>query len=231
LIIDSYFIYSSIMMETNNTYKVSNRSLVSPKDSVKERILEHSRSRFFEAGFTKVTMDELSTELGISKKTMYNIFPGKDNLLDQVIEWQLIEMKGQIFEILHAQTDFITRIADMWTAIGRFACRISKQFMDDIRKQRPDLWKRIDESRQKILLDSISGMIEEGRRLGLIRNDIHKDVVILMYVNAIQGVVNPTVLSQYSFSAEEAFRTILLVYLGGIMTDKARTQFIQHIAK
>jgi AcrR family transcriptional regulator len=219
------------MLETIKTNKVSIRSSAASNQETKERILEHSRNRFFEAGFSKVTMDELSAELGISKKTMYHHFSGKESLLDQVIEWQMIEMKGQIHAILHAPTDFITRLAELWTAIGRFACRIGKQFMDDIRRQRPDLWKRIDEHRQKVLLNSISGMIEEGRTLGVIRSDIHKDVVILMYLNAVQGVVNPTVLSQYSFSAEEAFRTILLVYLGGIMTDKARAQFIQQIAK
>jgi AcrR family transcriptional regulator len=219
------------MTETKNTSKVSKSKSTFLNDMVRERILEHSRNRFFETGFTKVTMDELSGELGISKKTMYHYFRGKDMLLDQVIEWQLIEMQGKIREILHAPTDFISRLADMWTAIGRFACRISKQFMDDIRRQRPDLWKRIEEVRKKVMLDTISGMIEEGRRLGLIRTDVQKDVVVLMYLNAIQGVINPSVLSQYSFSAEEAFHTVLLVYLSGILTDKARAQFIKRIPK
>lgn len=217
-------------METVKTYKVLSEGKRVPGDSVKERILEHARDRFFTAGFSKVTMDELSAELGISKKTMYHYFPGKDRLLDQVIEWQLIEMRSRIQSILHAPSDFITRLAEMWGAIGRFACRISRQFMTDIHRQRPDLWKKIEASRREILLETCSGMIDEGRSLGVVRNDLQKDVVILMYLTAIQGVVNPDVLSQYSFSAEEAFRTILLVYLGGIMTEKARTQFIHQIA-
>ncbi len=44
---------------------------------VQNRILEVAGSQFFSLGFTKVTMDEIAHELGLSKRTLYQYFPGK----------------------------------------------------------------------------------------------------------------------------------------------------------
>ncbi|HUL43524.1 MAG TPA: TetR/AcrR family transcriptional regulator [Bacteroidota bacterium] len=194
-------------------------------DTLRERIIEHARGRFFSSGFSKVTMDELSQELGISKKTMYQQFPSKDDLLDQTIEWQIIEMTGSIRQIFESSDDFITKLSAMWDAFGHMACRINKAFLDDVRRHRPDLWKRIEEVRKKNIIENFALMIDEGISRGLIRQDVNKEVVILMYLSSIQGVVNPESLAQYSFSTEDALKTIFRVCLDGILTDKARELF------
>jgi AcrR family transcriptional regulator len=199
--------------------------------SIKQRIIEQARDRFFSSGFSKVTMDELATELGISKKTMYQYFPSKDELIDQVITWQVTETAGVINGILNSSDDFIKKLYAMWVAIGRMASRISKNVLDDMRRHRPDLWKRIGEMRQKVLLENITRMIDEGIERGLVRVDVNKQVVILMYLSSVQGVVNPDVLMEQSFSSEEALKTILRVYLDGILTEKARVQFHKQISE
>src|SRR5690242_15138189 len=114
-------------------------------EDLNKRIEEHARERFFQSGFSKVTMEELSQELGISKKTMYQRFRGKDELLDAIMERQIAEVGGRVREILAAPEDFITKLANLWTTIGRLVCRISKQFQEDMRRYRPDLWTRIEE--------------------------------------------------------------------------------------
>jgi len=201
-------------------------------DSLRERIIEHARGRFFSSGFSKVTMDELSQELGISKKTMYQQFPSKDDLLDHAIEWQIIEITGSLKRIFDSSDDFISKLSAMWDTFGHMACRVNRTFLDDVRRHRPELWKRIEEVRTKNINTHFAKMIDQGMALGLIRPDINKEVVILMYLSSIQGVVNPETLAEYSFSTEEALKTIFRVYLDGILTDKARelfhTKILQH---
>ena len=195
-----------------------------------QRIIEHSRDRFFASGFSKVTMDELAAELGISKKTMYQFFPSKDDLIDRVIALQMAEMTGMINAVSKNSEDFIDKLYATWLVIGRLACRISKYILSDMRRYRPDLWKRIEDMRRKVIFDNFSRLIDEGIERGLVRTDINKQVVVLMYLSSIQGVVNPDVLAENSFSAEEALKTILSVYLDGILTDTARRQFHQQIS-
>jgi AcrR family transcriptional regulator len=170
-------------------------------------------------------MDELSHELGISKKTLYQCFPSKDALLDAVMERQFADLGAQVRQIQHSPEDFIERLFRLWTTMGKMACRISRQFQDDLRRHRPDLWERVEEARRTILQEHFSTMIEEGVRRGLVRDDLNKEILVLMYLSSVEGVVNPDVLLDNAFSTEEALTTILRVYLDGILTEKARKQF------
>ena len=52
---------------------------------VQNRILEVAGSQFFSLGFTKVTMDEIAHEMGMSKRTLYQYFPGKKALLRKAL--------------------------------------------------------------------------------------------------------------------------------------------------
>jgi AcrR family transcriptional regulator len=196
---------------------------------VRERIVGQAREKFLAQGFSKVTMDELVQELGISKKTLYQHFTSKDDLLDAVIEWQILRFSTEMHAIIGTQDDFISKIYTLYSTIGRMICKISKQFQDDIRRLRPDLWKKIEEFRSKLIYGGFSGILDEGIRLGFVRNDLNRDIILLMYTTAIQGIVNPEVLVRSSFSGEEAFLTILRVYFDGILTDPARDLFHRKI--
>jgi AcrR family transcriptional regulator len=196
---------------------------------VRERIVEQAREKFFANGFSKVTMDELVQELGISKKTLYQYFPSKDDLVNAVIEWQIIRFSTEIHRIVDTPGDFIEKIYTMYSTIGRMICKISKQFQDDIRRLRPDLWNKIDAVRSKLIYGGFSGMLDEGIRLGMVRGDLNRDIILLMYTTAIQGIVNPEVLVRSSFSGEEAFLTILRVFFDGILTGPARELFHKKI--
>ena len=180
-------------------------------------------------GFSKVTMDELVDQLGISKKTMYQYFRSKDELIEAVIEWQFIHVGARLKEIMNSSMDFVDKLYSLWTMIGEVLSRFSKQFQDDLRRFRHDLWRRIEKIRRENILTNFTKLVDEGMNLGLIRTDVNKEVLLHIYLSTVQGVINPEVLVQHSFSAEEAFKTILRVLLDGILTDSARQKFRKRI--
>lgn len=194
-------------------------------NNVRERIIEAGRDRFYAMGFSKVTMDELVGELGISKKTMYKYFSSKDDLIDAITEWQMIRAVGKVKEIVDSRIDFIEKMHNLWAFIGETYSRMSKQYHDDMRRFRPDLWQRIEEFRRTHLIENAGKLIEEGIKRGVFRKDVNKEILVLLYVSAIQGVMNPEILVQHSFSAEEAFKTILRVIFDGILTDQVREEY------
>lgn len=194
-------------------------------DNVRQRIIEASRDRFYAMGFSKVTMDELVGELGISKKTMYKYFSSKDHLIDAITEWQMIRALGKVKAIVDPPIDFIEKMHNLWAFIGETYSRMSKQYHDDMRRFRPDLWRRIEEFRRKHLIENAAKLIEEGIKRGVFRKDVNKEILVLLYVSAIQGVMHPEILVEHSFSAEEAFKTVLRVMFDGILTDQAREEY------
>lgn len=196
-----------------------------PNENIKERIISSAQERFFALGFSKVTMDELVSQLGISKKTMYKFFASKDELVQAITEWQMIHVASKVKEIVNSPTDFIEKMHNLWTFMGEMYSRMSKQYHDDMRRFRPDLWKRIEEFRHENLIENATKLIDEGIKLGVFRADVNKEILVLMYVSAVHGIINPDVLISHPFSAEEAFKTILRVIFDGILTDQARQYY------
>jgi len=203
--------------------------MIETEQPVKARILHAALNRFLSMGFSKVTMDEVADELGISKKTMYQHFRTKDELVEAVVEWHIAIVGGRLREIMESADDFITKLYRLWKTIGDVVSRFCRQMQEDLRRHRPDLWQRIEEGRRQILSANFGLLYDEGSRLGIIKEDLNKEIVLLVYLSAVQGVINPEVLVRNSFSAADAFQTIVRVMFNGILTEPARKQFHQRI--
>ncbi len=191
----------------------------------RQRIIEAARTLFMARGFTRVTMDELAVELKISKKTLYRHFSGKDELLEAAIEWQILHIKRQIAEICAAPSDFIERLERLCSFIITTLARASQGFLEDLRRSRPDLWKRMTDFRRAQIEGEFARLVREGRRLGLVRADVNIPLFIQIYVAAVQGVINPGTLSRHGFTPDEAYRGIVSVMFEGILSDEAKPHF------
>jgi hypothetical protein len=68
-------------------------------------------------------------------------------------------------------------------------------------------------------------MIQEAKQEGIFRDDVNEQVVMMMFINSVQSIVNPEVLSRNSFSPREALYTIFHVIFEGSLTEEARKEF------
>jgi hypothetical protein len=196
---------------------------------VKERILEAARERFYQFGFTKVTTDEIASDIGISKKTLYKHFPSKDHLLQEVIQSMLQECDCTLNAILsNEQLDFVEKLKQIMLHIGMQYAKINPACMEDLRKNVPQVWKTIDEYRHKKILTDFTRLCEEGVKNGVFRSDINYQIVVLMYANVIQKMINPEMLSQLPFSASQVFEVIVKVIFEGTLAEKARPKYFEN---
>ncbi|MBI2427852.1 MAG: TetR/AcrR family transcriptional regulator [Ignavibacteriales bacterium] len=194
----------------------------------KERIIGHAEERFLSSGFNKVTLDELSSELGISKKTMYKFFPSKEDLVRTMMRMVMKKVERNVTAITESEKPVIHKLAELMLFVGKLAGRISRAFQLDIQRFTPTLWKEVDKFRNEMILSRVALMIKEAKRQGKFRNDVNDEVVIMMFLNSVQTIVNPEVLSQHAFSPKEAMYTIFHVIFEGSLTDEARKEFINY---
>lgn len=215
-------------METNGTSPVSQSpetSIKNPDTSLRNRILESSRQRFFAEGFSRISVDEISSSLGISKKTFYKVFSSKEDLLKQVIEQMLMDAKGRLEGIVNGEGDFVPKLKDLLGMIVRFNSTVSKEFLHDIQKFTPELWTYIENFRRERVLGVFGRLIDQGILEGDIRHDINRRILQLAHLNAIEQIVRPQVLVHESFSASEAVETISDIFLTGAMTEEGKRRF------
>jgi len=192
---------------------------------IRDRIITFAREHFMHEGFSKVTLDEIAAELGMSKKTLYKYFEDKEDLLRAGIEENLRKISREIEIIIASNDPFAEKLARVMMLIGKQMSRLSRGAMLDMQKFTPELWKQIETFRREQIFNKIGKMMAQAREENVFRLYIHEQILTLMLINCVQGILNPEVLSQNSFSAEDAFRSIFRTIFEGALTDDARKNF------
>lgn len=188
----------------------------------KQRILDVASSKFMESGITKVTLDEVATELGMSKKTVYKFFPSKDVLLHTIVKMLLSRIEREVTAIVSSDEPFESKLTRILTLVGRQVRHFSRQFQLDIQRFAPSLWNEIDRFRRERIFSQVKHIFEQAKRENIFRSDLNIDLFYLVFISTVQGIMNPKTLSENSFSAEDAFRGIFHILLEGALTDKAK---------
>src|SRR5262245_57720232 len=70
-------------------------------DAAATRILQQARLHFFAHGYSGFTMDDLAAELGMSKKTLYVHFAGKDVIIAAIIDDLGREIRAETDTLIH----------------------------------------------------------------------------------------------------------------------------------
>lgn len=194
--------------------------------SVRERILQTARDQYLKLGFSRVTMDETASALGISKKTLYQHFASKEDLVRAVCDHHQQEVESGIRSIhqtagltplqkLQRQTEFIS-------AVYR---HMSPSLIHDLQRSQPEIWKSVEDRRQCCIETDFLVLIREGRSEGIFRSDIDESLFLKVYLAAIEGVLKPSVLKDLPFRPEEVYETVSRILFEGFLTDKARTDY------
>ena len=77
------------------------------------KIIEQIEDKLFKEGFYKTTMDDVASELGMSKKTIYKFFPSKDDLVMAIAKHFMNSMKNKIVPALNSDKNAIEKLAEL----------------------------------------------------------------------------------------------------------------------
>ena len=189
------------------------------------KIIEAATDRFMNAGIYKVTMDEIASDLRMSKKTVYKFFPSKETLLQAIVHAMTRMIEGKVQGIVTSDKPIEEKLTTLLEFVGKQMRRFSRPFMTDIQRFAPALWKEIETFRRERVLSQLQQMFRQAKKEGVFREDLDPDLFFLVLGTIIQGIMNPQVLSQQPFSAEEAFKGIFRILYEGAFTDEARKRF------
>jgi AcrR family transcriptional regulator len=191
----------------------------------RERLIVNARDQFFSKGFTKVTVDEIATALGMSKKTVYKFFPSKDDLLRGVIDFMTRRIGRQIDDVIMSNKTFEQKLAEILAIAGQVTNRISPSFMDDIRRNLPGMWKHIEEFRRIHIFEKVKRLMQQAKDEGVLRQDVNIELFYLVFFHSVQGILNPTALLQLPVAPDEAFRSIFRILFLGAMASNAEERY------
>ena len=189
---------------------------------LRDVILEHARKEFMARGFSKVTVDEIASQLGISKKTLYKSYPSKEELLRASLHSMMRSAGWELERIVSSDKPLVEKLALAMMLVGHYVSNVRRESVVDMQRFAPTIWKELEKFRQEHIVSRLVTLVAQAKAENILRPEVNEEVVIQMLINSIQGIVNPEILTTHSFSAEQAVRSILTVIFQGALTETAR---------
>jgi AcrR family transcriptional regulator len=190
--------------------------------NIEHRILEVARDKFFQYGFNSVRMDEIGNQIGIDKKTIHKYYLSKDTLVERILEDQMLVALNQYKKIMDSSEEYAIKLFNLLSMMGKTLTTMGILFLEDMRKYRPDLWHMLEDVRRQTLFMSITEFLEAGIRLGIVRDDLCKEILINAYFGAMESFLRSKQISANSFSRDEAINNITHILVDGLLTVHLR---------
>jgi TetR/AcrR family transcriptional regulator, cholesterol catabolism regulator len=188
--------------------------------SIQERILEGAATLFRTYGIKSVTMDQLASHLGISKRTIYENFTDKDDLLTGVLKMMTVKQKVIIQRIIDESENAIVAIFRILEMSRNHLQDMSPAFLSDIKKYHYDfLSKNQDKCEMPDYRNNIQVIIK-GIDDGLFRKDINADLVNRCLYSMGKATMDTELFPFELFSMRDIVKNVYINYLRGISTLK-----------
>ena len=185
---------------------------------MRKKVLLSARNLFFSFGYSKVTMDELASELNMSKRTLYQLYNSKNRLLEAVIYDFFQEFQENINKIINNQNkNALVSLKQIISLIQKQTTKFSIHGFEDIRKNNPQAWQLISSLREKMFNSRLREILNRAKKENNLREDIDVEIIILIILNTIQSVVNPEIISQLSYSTEDVIEMLSKFIISGII--------------
>ena len=192
------------------------RETTAYRASLRERIIEKAMQDFSKHGIRAVKMDTLAKELGISKRTMYEIFEDKETLLFEGIKVYGDRKREYMHSYAEEGHDVIDIIMEAYHMKVEEVRAVNPDFYLDLMKY-PRLAQHMKEAQQKSR-EGFLAFMKRGVADGYFRPDVNYELVPHIFDALGQYILTNSLVQQYS--VEELFSNVFLIALRGFCTDK-----------
>ncbi len=189
-------------------------------DEARTRILEKAEQFFLTHGYSRVTMDDIASELGMSKKTLYRHFSSKEELGEAALVASLARTDEELKTLLEDERlDFVERFQRLARTVADRYGRAAT-VLRDLQRDAPALWQRLLELRRAAIQNRFGAFLAAGVEAGALRADVEPRLLIRMLLALVEQLMRPDVLAELGMTAEQVFPRMLGVILDGIRTER-----------
>ncbi|NPV91501.1 MAG: TetR/AcrR family transcriptional regulator [Firmicutes bacterium] len=189
----------------------------------RERIIEAAVDLFNSRGYRNVTLAEIAGHLGISKKTIYQFFTGKDEIAERVLIFLSTKMNHRLREIKDQELAPADRLREIVKLSRTVLTKTNPLFLEDIRKYVPNLKEELEKIRQERIL-IIEAIVREGQDRGVFQDGIDTRLAAMAYYEVLMSVHNPSIITRMSgytpeYPTDQVVDFLLEVFLKGISSN------------
>ena len=185
----------------------------------KDEIINGCLTLFYKYGIKSISVDDISHHLGISKKTFYQFFKNKDQVIELIsmnfINHNLLENR----KIINDNTDVIDKILKIYKQILEQFHTCNPRFLSDIKKYYQNIYQLFNDFREKELRFMITNLLKQGKEEGIFRDDLDEKMIYNLHVKRMKFIIEGSLLPD-KYIGDPVFIDTMVISLIGISTIK-----------
>lgn len=188
-------------------------------DEKEKQIIEKACDMFMNYGIKSVTMDDLSNNLGMSKKTLYQYISDKTELVHKVLEYEY-KLKAQSFESISKNKG---NAVEELIAVNNFINEMHKSYkpsmMYDLKKYYPEIHNKYKDERRKRMYNSMVANLKQGKTENLYRQDMDEEIIAKLHMFRYESMIGNDLFSFEEITSENFINEVFKYHLHGILNE------------
>ena len=198
---------------------------------LQEQLIHVATDLFLKYGIKSISMEDISRQMGISKKTLYSIIESKSDLVRMILERHLMQNERDLKSILDSSKDAIDEMLQMSTHILNFITHMSPSIIYDLQKYHPQCWKMIQDDKETHVSTRIYNNLVRGQGEMLYRTDFNPAIITRLYINKATSITDQRVFPLIEFDRALLFKEITKYHLFGIISEKGLKSILRNYRK
>lgn len=187
----------------------------------KEKILDAAAKHYIKYGVKNITMDDLANVLGMSKKTLYEHFANKDELVHETLIYDLNSHKDHCNKICNEIGNPIDELFEIVKFSTAKLSEMNPTCLMDLKKFYPKSWNEFESFKNEFIYEKMCENISKGINLKLYRADIKVNAVSVLYILGLDAILEDSILRfKYNLNIPELLFEKIQYHIRAISTVK-----------
>ena len=198
----------------------------------REQVIKRAAEMIVELGVKSLRVDDVAHDLAMSKRTIYELFADKRELLYHSIKYLFNKEVEQVMANVDTRSGGIPALFEIFDMMAKSGT-VRQRIMENLRKFYPELFEQVMiENRDyglAMLRERLNQLIEEG----LVAKTVNVDLSVTMFYYTSMGLMRrqgQLVLPE-GVTEADAFRYTIVNFFRGIATLKGVEQIDAYIAE
>ncbi|SDL98387.1 DNA-binding transcriptional regulator, AcrR family [Catalinimonas alkaloidigena] len=189
-------------------------------ETMRERIRKGAEDLYLRYGLRSVTMDDVAKDLSVSKKTIYQFFRDKHELVQCVMLEHQCRTEDVLQGISQEAHDAIEEFILISIMLQKMFANMNPVVLYDLQKYHPDAWHVFLEHRDSCIEKTILHNLQWGQRDGLYRDDAHPAILARMRIEQAMLAFDSSAFPHDTYSLVEVQTQFLLHFIHGVVSPR-----------
>ena len=186
------------------------------------KILDSALKMFMRVGIRSVTMDDVAREMSMSKKTLYQYFTNKNELVKEATANHLDEDKKMFTELKESSENAIDEISRIAFCIRESMSKVNPSTLYDLKKYHAEVWGIFRKYKDEFVVNHIQENLQRGKQEGFYRKEINEGILARLRMKQVESIFEEDAFPRGQYDFADVQIQVFDHFIHGLLTEKGK---------